>query len=262
MLSAGLAFRLGPLYNLNMAFVRERSCCDCGKTETVRKDNQSVRCKSCAARLSGAKGLKTIKERAKRSLCERCGQAYSGNNKRFCSKACQCADQAGNRLKLECVTCGCSFTRPRSILGTNASGRFCSRDCYHTHLCRTERISGRGSQWNKARKEALQRAPFCAVCGTRRGLQVHHVIPFRISFDNNQNNLIPLCVKHHRWVEHLFVGTEREGLPPMAGFVWLSMLKERQLATAVKMKQVWCDTNSRNMAGGEADGLCPQPAQE
>jgi len=41
----------------------------------------------------------------------------------------------------------------------------------------------------------------CAMCGTTDGLQVHHIVPFRLTRDNTQSNLVPLCLKHHKHVE-------------------------------------------------------------
>lgn len=218
-------------------YTRIRDCCDCGVREEVRKDNTSPRCRSCAARMNGRKGVATIMARARRGTCPRCGGVFMGRG-RYCSADCWRAEQADARLKLECVECGASFEKPPSITKTNASGRFCSRQCYHNFLCRTDRVAGRGSRWRSIRRDILRRAPFCAVCGTTKRLQVHHIIPFRLTQDNDAANLIPLCVKHHRWVESIFVETERHGLPPEAALVWQGMLRERQLATAAKLKEV------------------------
>lgn len=54
--------------------------------------------------------------------------------------------------------------------------------------------------WKKKRKEikALYGGK-CAVCGSTKNLQVHHIIPITIlpelKLDNN--NLIPLCERYH-----------------------------------------------------------------
>lgn len=64
------------------------------------------------------------------------------------------------------------------------------------------------------------------------------MVPYRLTQDNDQSNLTPLCRKHHRWVETIFVETEQEGVPENAKLLWWSMLKERQMATAAKIKEV------------------------
>lgn len=217
-------------------YTRQRSCLDCGRIESVRRDNKSDRCKPCASRAAGAKGIATIKARARRSVCEYCSTAYPGSNKRFCSR--ECRSKATARLPRSCKMCGKQFSVLASTLKTNASGNFCSRSCYEIFLCRTERVTGRGSQWHKSRNEALRRAPFCAICGTTKRLQVHHIIPFRLTRDNSQANLVPMCGKHHRMIETMLVETEAFGFDDAANVAWAGMLRERQMATAAKIREV------------------------
>jgi 5-methylcytosine-specific restriction endonuclease McrA len=73
-------------------------------------------------------------------------------------------------------------------------------------------VSGRGSRWHAARTQAIRTAPFCALCGNFKRLDVHHIIPFRITHDNNQENLIPLCKKHHKVIETIYHDLEAENL--------------------------------------------------
>ena len=35
-------------------------------------------------------------------------------------------------------------------------------------------------------------------------LNIHHIIPYRLTQDNSLENLIPLCRKHHKIVESYF----------------------------------------------------------
>lgn len=65
----------------------------------------------------------------------------------------------------------------------------------------TDRINGkaprnakRSSQWASVRDSFL-RGRRCAVCGGRRSLVAHHVIPFHLAPDLEleESNLIPLC---------------------------------------------------------------------
>ena len=215
---------------------RERACVDCGRVDLVRSDSKAVRCVACAGRANGSKGLKSIKARAvaNERPCESCGTMH--RNAKFCSVSCKVASAA--REQRCCNHCGAEFSVLSSVLRSNASGNFCTRDCYEQWLCRTDRTTGRGSQWRKIRQEAIIRAPFCAMCGTRKNLQVHHVIPFRLTHDNSFDNLVPLCVKHHRMVETMLVSTEKFGFDDVARAAWIGMLKERQMATAAKLKEV------------------------
>jgi 5-methylcytosine-specific restriction endonuclease McrA len=73
---------------------------------------------------------------------------------------------------------------------------------------KTRRSGGRPARWRLARAEALRRNPFCAICGTFKRLDVHHIIPYRLTKDDSQDNLIPLCRRHHRQVERLYAALE------------------------------------------------------
>ena len=62
----------------------------------------------------------------------------------------------------------------------------------------------RSSRWSSVRKEYLQRWNWCAACGRKDSLEVHHIIP--VSQDKEQelviDNLITLC----RPTCHLLIG--------------------------------------------------------
>jgi hypothetical protein len=49
---------------------RLRRCVECQKEQFVRKDNQSIRCQSCACRAAGKKGLAVIRSKRIRWRCE------------------------------------------------------------------------------------------------------------------------------------------------------------------------------------------------
>jgi hypothetical protein len=175
---------------------KEVSCKICGEKRLVRKDTYPEFCKKCAAKNTGEK-LKG-KTWAKTKKCLGCKDKIKDNQRYdYCSVNCRIKHKQIQRV---CKKCSCVFTIRKSAVSgkTNASGKFCSRECYHKFLCRTERTTGRGSQWNKIRKSVLSKFPFCAVCGTTKNLQVHHIIPFRLTKDNREQNLIPLCTKHHK----------------------------------------------------------------
>lgn len=222
---------------------RVRACRECGRTDSVRRDNLSDRCKSCASRESGAKGLATIRARRMFATCIHCGLRYPISSSvarlarpSYCSR--ECRSQAVRVARI-CRACGDGFKVLRSALSgrTNTSGNFCCRRCYEQHLCRTERVSGRGSRWRVHRQEAIRRAPFCALCGRLRNLEVHHIIPFRLTHDNTQANLIPLCKSCHKRTENIFL--EVEPTAPdwkLAKLALRSSLKERQVVTLMKLR--------------------------
>ena len=67
----------------------------------------------------------------------------------------------------------------------------------------------RSSQWPKVRAAHLKAHPCCAVCGTRKDVQVHHIKPFHIKpeLELDPNNLVTLCTsKYWGFNCHLAVG--------------------------------------------------------
>lgn len=56
---------------------------------------------------------------------------------------------------------------------------------------------------HKARKEAIRRAPFCALCGKFARLEVHTHPSFWLTRDNSQANLVPVCKKQHKVIEKI-----------------------------------------------------------
>lgn len=198
------------------AWSRQRFCADCGKNETVRRDNSGLRCRKCSSRRAGLIGgaIKAARPKAT-ARCVTCGLVFQTtrtqnerSKRRFCSHACQ----RGDRVTRVCKECGAGFeTLASTISGkTNATANFCRRPCYENWLCRTNPDPSRGPGWRAIRREARRLNPFCAYCGATTALQVHHVIPYRLTADNGQDNLIPLCIKHHKVVETAFLEIERE----------------------------------------------------
>jgi hypothetical protein len=57
----------------------------------------------------------------------------------------------------------------------------------------------RSSQWNSVRKAHLAKNPVCAICGTTKSLQVHHIKPFHKypELELDPNNLITLCTSRY-----------------------------------------------------------------
>lgn len=157
------------------------------------------------------------------------------------SRQCIRCARLENSVERFCARCQGSFRCAKSRLSgkSNARAKFCSIRCYRRHQRRHPRRSKlRGPGWLRARREALRRAPFCAMCGTLRRLQVHHVIPYRLTRDNSQPNLIPLCGRHHKIVENLFVSAEEAdaSIPGLSAF-WQAELRTMQACTWLRLSE-------------------------
>lgn len=67
----------------------------------------------------------------------------------------------------------------------------------------------RSPEWGKVRKYHLAKQPFCAVCGKKEKLQVHHINPFHLhpELELDPNNLITLCENGNKTIDcHLVFG--------------------------------------------------------
>lgn len=178
---------------------KDFTCPVCGETHQVRKDTHPVLCGRCARSKAGRGNAGRVV--AKRIPCACCGKMIrKSSNSSYCSVKCRRASIIEKRT---CKCCGKEFEIYLSALKTNASGNFCTRACYEKWMCKTDRTSGRGSQWKRKRGAAVERTPYCAFCGSRENLEVHHIVPFRLTYDNSPENFIVLCKRHHKVVEAL-----------------------------------------------------------
>lgn len=61
---------------------------------------------------------------------------------------------------------------------------------------------GRSASWKTVRDTYLKNNPYCAACGRKDNLEVHHIIPYQIdpSKELDPNNLITLCGKYCHFV--------------------------------------------------------------
>lgn len=209
-----------------------RTCLDCLQTRMVRKDADSVRCASCARKADAFRP----RPKAPPSTCMDCGAEVSGPK----YKRCVSCRHAGNRVSRECKQCHRAFDAPRSKVEgkSNSSANFCSRPCYESWLCDSKPVASMGKRWKQAREGVLEQFPFCAVCGTSKRLQVHHILPRRKGGDADHSNLIPLCVAHHRAIETMTVEAMTVGPPDEVAKVVGLRLRIRQTATSKILKQI------------------------
>jgi 5-methylcytosine-specific restriction protein A len=58
----------------------------------------------------------------------------------------------------------------------------------------------RSGEWPRVRKEHLSKEPLCAVCGSSKKLQVHHIRPFHLApeLELAGDNLITLCESYFK----------------------------------------------------------------
>lgn len=88
----------------------------------------------------------------------------------------------------------------------------------------------RSSGWRRLRRQHLKLHPTCAVCGSKRKVEVHHKVPFHVApdFELDPGNLISLCERKkyglncHLLIGHL--GNYRRANPSVdADVVWWSV---------------------------------------
>ena len=78
-----------------------------------------------------------------------------------------------------------------------------------THFEMKEHISKkyeRSDAWEKVRLEHYKLHPTCAACGSKKFVQVHHIVPFQVDAKGelDPTNLITLCVDVNQC--HLKIG--------------------------------------------------------
>lgn len=72
---------------------------------------------------------------------------------------------------------------------------------------------------------------------TTKKIQIHHIIPYRLTQDNSRENLIPLCVKHHKAIEYIGLDLLKSDTDyERVKFLFNTILRERQLITYMKIK--------------------------
>ncbi len=64
--------------------------------------------------------------------------------------------------------------------------------------------AGRSGKWRSVRAEHLKVQPRCLACDSTENLNVHHLIPFPVDPDreNDPSNLATFCRDHHYGIAH------------------------------------------------------------
>ena len=162
--------------------------------------------------------------------CEVCKKKFNRNpsritGRKFCSRECYFkiaikhpeSIRAKRRYKIggKCVICGDQIVGKRY--------KTCSKKCLlklrHHNSLRSNNSQWSGGfsyeykkgktskKWKMLRKSIYKRDNFtCQECGQVGGkLNAHHIIPWRISKDDNPANLITLCKPCHRKIESEYI---------------------------------------------------------
>ena len=197
-------------------FIHERRC-KCGTWFIASHGDRKYCSDKCA-------GITRINPRIGKVKveCAYCGkqmQIYASavRKRNYCNKECRDKQYAKVRESRTCLQCGKSFTVLTSVIEkSNASGRFCSTTCYWESM---KKPHAKYPGFRKAKKQFFAGKQFCAICGTTKNIQIHHIIPNRLTQDQRKINLLPLCPKHHNRIERftetihrLFEGRHEEEL--------------------------------------------------
>lgn len=218
-------------------WAKTRTCVHCGQTFVARNAGN----KWCSALCSG-KGLRREK------TCKRCNKVFSvtHHNQEHCSLNCrqnvgfitkqcsECGEQFGGgrasnlntrcqecRIKgktHQCAQCGEVFVRGN---GPKNAGKYCSFECYLTHIGAKKEGALRGSGWTRTKKRGLNGNVFgssitikklidrdgdrCGICGIQTDYTikpshdayptVDHILPISHGGQHEWQNVRIACRK-------------------------------------------------------------------
>jgi hypothetical protein len=110
----------------------------------------------------------------------------------------------GERIQKKCPNCLSYFEVLKNCKKQNT---FCNKECYlefiskhakHPQNTRLQRFL-----WINIRRRILRRDNgLCVLCGNQ-GKEIHHKIPFSISGDDSDDNLIALCKGCHLHIHNI-----------------------------------------------------------
>jgi len=217
-------------------------CSACGTECSCRTDTyfKGKLCRSCTVRKN-----KTGSPVPHIIRCKNCNKKIvipKSANKSYCSKECRI-----NYLTIEreCLYCHKKFRIYKSSLKTNATGNFCSRICYNNYLRKinlkiyTDNKVHYKRKFTESKKILKQKnICFCAICGTFKGIQYHHIIPYRITQNDNLTNIIPLCKKHHKVIEDITIKLLLIQNIDVAELFLQNVLRQRQIETYYVIKEL------------------------
>ena len=145
----------------------------------------------------------------------------------------------GGKIELICAQCNKKFKYDKCHLKRKGHGHFCSIKCkakwqsenligknnpnYNNHILKGKYTKEKASNWKGGTSVLLKRRFShiewkiqrekcykrdnwtCQICKkTNCLLHLHHIVPYRITQDNSENNLITLCASCHAKEEHKY----------------------------------------------------------
>lgn len=205
----------------------ELVCEGCGKTFSRLKSNitegtkHHYCCRECKIEANKAQKVKRV--------CKQCGKHFevyksslekSNTSGNFCCRKCYDEYQKTltgkknrkyKRITVECPNCGKEI-KTTPYKARTRKNVFCSWECkcaYHHNYTDGEKNAnwkGGASRYRGdfeyVKRDHFSKIQFCALCGTTKDINIHHIIPYRMTQDNGLDNLIPLCRRHHKIVEN------------------------------------------------------------
>lgn len=146
------------------------------------------------------------------------GKTNSSGN--FCNRKCYIqhlktikgeAHKDYRKLSLDCSECGKEIKRTlarKNYYLNHFCGRICKYKFYSKYFLGRNNPFYKGGITprydfylkNRYYKKSLK---WCSMCGIKKHIHLHHIIPYRINKDNSDGNLIPLCWSCHRKVESI-----------------------------------------------------------
>ena len=222
--------------------IEPRSCEQCQETYVPHRRDQRCCSRACITALSNSERTAKLVAKGQTKVCEKCGERfdvtdwYSVTKRRFCSIACgsQNAWDSGEhgrsveKIERHCCVCGVKMEINPSLANTRVT---CSVKCRGQWQTQSGIISGPSapmwaggtSKWWT--QKARERDDFtCQIegCGHRdegQTTHAHHIVPLAAGGGDDLLNLITLCNRHHRELEHKMLMLLMEKYPKAAAAI-------------------------------------------
>lgn len=164
---------------------------------------------ACSTECSG-------KIHADHKVCKNCGEYYINHqNKYFCSMDCNAEYKRGKALP----------GHHRKALSEAKKGKpikYFVENREEVSNKISETLTGKPQPWNRGKNhprwvdkkantyshqwkkisESIRQQSVCHRCGTDEQLEVHHIIPYRVSESHEKDNLVVLCKSCHQKTEY------------------------------------------------------------
>lgn len=190
----------------------EKICDICGSSFEVKPYRKHI-AKYCSNKCRH-KAPVPSRKKLNKIECEFCKKLFQpiASKIRFCSK--ECVNKSIEKFFV-CQNCGILFRRMPATM--KPEPMFCGVPCRAEYLSGANHHGYKGgrylnrnsfniTEWkNKIRPSILERDGYsCKRCNANQEttiIHVHHIIPWSLTEDNSQENLISLCISCHKFVE-------------------------------------------------------------